>query len=172
MAGKPLSFIESELGSNRVIRAMPNLAARHKASANGFCLAKGASSKDKSLAERLFSSFGIFVELKEEQLDAFTALGGSGPGYFFYFAKALSNAGVAAGLSEKEAREVARQVLIGAAKIAENSEESFEALVSQVATPGGTTEAALAEFENSKLGEIARRAVEKAKLRSKELAKK
>ena len=171
-AGKPISYFESILGKQKIIRAMPNLSARVGKSATCFCANAQVATEDIAIAKEIFSSIGIFIQVDEGQLDAVTALSGAGPAYFFYFTQKLAEAGVAAGLDEKTALTLARQSFFGSSLLAETGGKPLEELMKEVATPGGTTEAALTVFEKEKLPAIFEKAIKAAKERSRELAKK
>jgi pyrroline-5-carboxylate reductase len=111
------------------------------------------------------------LEVKEEALDAVTALSGSGPAYLFYLADAMISAGKKAGLDEAAAKELVVQTLYGSALLLRNAEVSAEELIKKVASKGGTTEAALSVFEENKMRSIIEEAVEKAEKRSEELSR-
>ncbi len=168
-AGKTLLFLESQFGNERIIRAMPSLAAKVGKSITCYSPNSQASTADLKLAEAIFSSFGKHQQVEESALDAVTAISGSGPAYFFYFSSALSKAGVSAGLPEELSLLLARQTLIGAAAIAEASPFSFAELAGAIATPGGTTEAALGVFEQNGMEKIVNNAVHAAKARGQQI---
>ena len=171
-AGKKIADFESVLGNHKIIRAMPNLAARVGESATCFCANAAVTTRDIGLAKEIFLSIGTCAQVKEEELDAVTALSGAGPAYFFYFVQKLAKAGVASGLDEKTANQLARQTFIGAALLTENGGKTLEDLIKEVATPGGTTEAGLEVFEKERLPAIFESALKAATARSKEQAKK
>ncbi len=148
-AGKTVSFLEGSLPGERVVRAMPNLAASVGKSVTCFSSGKLATREDAALAREIFDCFGTSMQLEESELDAASVLCGSGPAFFFHFAQKLSNAGVSMGLDAETADFLARQVLVGAGRIAESSEESMADLMRKVATPKGFTEAALQSLESS-----------------------
>lgn len=148
-AGKTVSFLESVLPGERVIRAMPNLAASVGKSVTCFSSGKLATREDAALAREIFDCFGTSMQLEESELDAASVLCGSGPAFFFHFAQKLSNAGAALGLDAETADFLARGALAGAGRIAESSEESMADLIRKVATPKGFTEAALQSLDSS-----------------------
>jgi pyrroline-5-carboxylate reductase len=104
-------------------------------------------------------------------IDAVTAVSGSGPAYVFYLAETLAQAGVAAGLSDFQSAQLARQTIIGAAALLEQSGDTPEELRRKVTTPKGTTQAAIETMQAGNLGELMKRAVLAAAQRSKELGK-
>lgn len=170
-AGKPISYFESALGQQKIIRAMPNLSARVGKSATCFCANSAVETKDIAIAKEIFSSIGICIQVEEGQLDTVTALSGGGPAYFFYFTQKLAEAGVAAGLDEKTSLALARQSFFGSSLLAETGGKPLEELIREVATPGGTTEAALIVFDKEKLPAVFDKALKAAKERSREQAK-
>ncbi len=117
------------------------------------------------------SSVGSAVWLKDEkQIDSVTALSGSGPAYFFYFMEAMENAALELGLSSEIARKLTLETALGAAKMAVSSTQTPAELRQNVTSPGGTTEQAITIFQNEKLDEIVKQAMQAAKQRSIELS--
>jgi pyrroline-5-carboxylate reductase len=114
---------------------------------------------------------GNYHEVEESDLDAVTALSGSGPAYVFEFAAALREAGIHCGLDEALSSSLAIDTLLGAAMLLADSEESAEDLRNAVTSPGGTTAAALQVFSDNDLRGLVTKALEAAKARSLELAK-
>ena len=110
------------------------------------------------------------MEVKEGDMDIVTAISGSGPAYFFHFADSLIKAAVSNGLSEEIATELVLYTMLGSAKLLNDSDFSARELIAQVASKGGTTEAALSVFNDKKIDQIILAAVEKARQRSKELS--
>ena len=119
----------------------------------------------------MFEAVGKVVEVEEGQLEAVTAVSGSGPAYFFYMIECLAAAGVAEGLSPEVAWTLARQTALGAAKLADESEEAVEELRRRVTSPGGTTEAALAVMTEAGFRGIVQKAVQAAAKRGRELGR-
>ena len=169
MAGVTISSIMSRIANNiPVVRAMPNMPGIIGSGITCFSCNKYVSNSD--VIQQIFSGIGKVVEVKEEDMDIITAISGSGPAYFFYFADALIKAGVSNGLTSETAKELVLQTFLGSAKLLIGTNLSAEDLVSSVASKGGTTEAALSVFINEKMDQIILSAVEKAKQRSKELS--
>src|SRR5690606_9914864 len=106
----------------------------------------------------------------EAQMDAVTAVSGSGPAYVFLLSEALQAAGIRQGLPADTARKLANQTLLGAARMLTERDEPAEQLRRNVTSPGGTTQAALEAFENGGLRELVDRAVEAATVRGRELS--
>lgn len=170
-AGKTLAFYESALGEVPVIRAMPNLPGLIGKGVTGLVKNSGVTPTQVMQAEKIFSALGATVWLEdEEKMHALTALSGSGPAYVFYFLEALEKAGVSAGFDAEQAAILARGMLEGSGTLARESEESLEQLRQNVASPGGTTEAALKILEKDDVFvSLIDRAVQAAIRRSREL---
>lgn len=149
-AGIPLSSITSALpGNKRLVRAMPNLPAQVGAGMTvGYADPNGLSPADREETASLFEALGRFLWLaSENEVDAATAISGSGPGFVFAFAEYLAKGGEAVGLSPEVAAELARQTIIGAGQLlAVDGRPPFK-LKAAVASPGGTTQAGLAVLE-------------------------
>jgi len=147
-AGVTLSRLEARLGLEvRVIRVMPNTPALVGASATGFAVGKSALPADAALAQRLFASVGVAIQVKESLLDAVTGLSGSGPAYVYLFIEALSDGGVAAGLPREVATRLAAQTLLGGARMVLETGLHPGALKDMVTSPGGTTIEGIHELE-------------------------
>jgi pyrroline-5-carboxylate reductase len=147
-AGVPLARLEAGLpGDPRVVRVMPNTPALVGASASAFALGKGAKPEDAIFTEKLFTSVGIALQVKEALLDAVTGLSGSGPAYTYVMIEALSDGGVAAGLSRDVAMKLAAQTVLGAAKMVMETGLHPGALKDMVTSPGGTTIEGVHELE-------------------------
>jgi pyrroline-5-carboxylate reductase len=169
-AGVPLSKLESSLGGGaRVIRVMPNTPALVEASATAFALGKNATADDGQLAQKLFSSVGLAIQVKEPLLDAVTGLSGSGPAYAFLIIEALSDGGVTAGLPRDVATKLAAQTLLGAAKMVLETGQHPGALKDMVTSPGGTTMEGIHELEKAGVRGALMNAVRAATERSKQL---
>lgn len=174
-AGVPLRKIEALLGpGSRVVRVMPNTPALVGMGASAYCLGKGALASDARLVENLLSAVGLVVRVRDEnELDAVTAVSGSGPAYVFRFLEDLQAAGEKAGLRPGVSFQLAAQTLRGAAEMAQRagSAEAVGVLREKVTSPGGTTAAALAVLEKKKFGAILEQAVMAARARSRELGR-
>ena len=171
LAGTPLARLGERFAHARnVVRTMPNTPGQIGAGVTAFTPLRELSEKDVEIVENTLSSLGNFHEVKEEDLDAVTALSGSGPAYVFEFAAALREAGINCGLDEGLADALAVDTLLGAAMLLAESEETPEALRDAVTSPGGTTAAALKVLEEGDLRRLVDQALEAAKARSIELA--
>jgi pyrroline-5-carboxylate reductase len=169
-AGITTEFIENRVGEEiRVVRAMPNTPALVGAGATTICGGSSAKERDLDEAEKIFAALGKVYRLDEELIDAVTALSGSGPAYLFLFAESLQKAAIRAGLPESEAPDLVAQTLFGASKLLMESSDTASTLREKVTSPGGTTEAALAIFEDRGFEQSIIAAVEGALARAKEL---
>ena len=159
------------LGSyGAVVRVMPNTPAQVQAGVSALYAAEGVSAEQQKLAETVMSAVGTTLWLEsEEQMDAVTAMSGSGPAYVFYFLEAMQQAGSTLGLAPGQARELALQTFLGAAKLAAGSEHDFATLRTQVTSKGGTTERALNHMESAGVKVAIIEAVQAAAERSREL---
>lgn len=156
-------------GHRRVARAMPNLPVVAVAGASTL-FAPDLSEADLALASQLFTAVGtVDILACEEEIDAATALSGSGPAYFFAFVEELARAGCVAGLAPTVAERLARQTCIGAAALLQRDQRSASALKAAVCSPKGTTEAGLAALLPS-LSRAAADSVAAAHRRARELA--
>lgn len=171
MAGTEIAFIASALEHRSVVRAMPNLPVAVSMGMTAFAASRGLSHEQLMLVENLLSTTGRTIYLKEEQqLNAVTALSGSGPAYFFYFMKSLTDAGVRMGLDEHVAAILARQTMLGSFHLINNGEKTLDEYIASVASKGGTTEAALSTFAERGVHDAVVEALCNAEKRAKELA--
>ncbi len=171
-AGVPLSRLEGAAWPGaRVIRVMPNTPALVGASASAYARGSAATAADGQLAQRLFGSVGLALEVKEKLLDAVTGLSGSGPAYVFQIIEALSDGGVAAGLPRDVATRLAAQTLLGAAKMVLETGQHPGILKDAVCSPGGTTIEGIHELEKGGLRAALMNAVRAAADKSARLGK-
>jgi pyrroline-5-carboxylate reductase len=169
-AGVPLSRLESSLGSGaHLIRVMPNTPALVGASASAFALSKSVTPAEAALSQKLLSSVGLALQLKESLLDAVTGLSGSGPAYVYLAIEALSDGGVAAGLPRDVALKLATQTVLGSARMVLETGLHPAALKDMVASPGGTTIEGLHELEKGHFRATLMNAVRAAAEKSKRL---
>ena len=175
-AGVPISQIEEALRVGKkkkfsIVRTMPNTPSIVQEGATAITAGKGVSKTDLKISHEIFQAVGQTVEVPEEQIDAVTGLSGSGPAYIFMIIEALSDAGVKMGLSRDVATELTVQTVLGSALLVRETGTSPGELKNRVTSPGGTTIAGLHALEKGSLRATLMNAVEKATLRSKELAK-
>jgi pyrroline-5-carboxylate reductase len=172
-AGIRLDDISRWLGMEEaaIVRAMPNTPSLVQAGATALCANAQVTNEQHELAESILRAVGLALWVKDEQqMDAVTALSGSGPAYFFLVIEAMQSAGMELGLPEDTARLLALETAFGAAKMALESNESACVLRQRVTSPGGTTERALEEFEQGDLRGVFNKALEAAAGRAAELA--
>ena len=171
-AGVTTASIESRLSDGvAVVRVMPNTPALVAEGMAAIAPGANCSDADLAVAEKLLAVTGKVVRVPEEQLDAVTAVSGSGPAYVFLLAEAMTEAGVKLGLPTETASELAIQTVIGSAKLLKETGEAPQTLRQRVTSPGGTTAAALNSLEEQQLREIFATALESARDRSRELAR-
>ena len=156
-------------GGVRVVRVMPNTPALLGAGAAGVAPGAHASAEDVALTIRLMNAVGIAVAVDETQMDAVTALSGSGPAYFFYFVERLIAAGIEQGLAPEVSARLAKQTILGAARMLCERPETPEQLRAAVTSPGGTTAAAIKAFDEGGFAPLISLAVEAAVARGREL---
>jgi len=170
-AGITLGRLTAALGK-RVIRVMPNAPAMVGQGMAALVGAPGAGKADEAFALRIFRAVGDAVALSEEGLlDAVTALSGSGPAYVYLFVKALADAAVSEGLAPELAVRMALKTIRGAEENMRQSDLSPAELIRIVASPGGTTEAALRKFAETGFSDIVAHAIHAAAERSRELGR-
>jgi len=151
---------------------MPNMLVQIGAGASAFSGAPNATEADLALAERVLSASGKAWRVEEKQIDAVTALSGSGPAYVFHFIEALTRGGTALGLPEKLAKNLALQTTLGSAQLAAHSHLSPMDLAAQVKSPRGTTLAGCAVLEEGgALDDLIARCMAAARTRAEELAR-
>jgi pyrroline-5-carboxylate reductase len=157
-------------GHGRIVRVMPNTPALVLAGISGLYATPGVSGTDRQRAESIMGAVGetVWVE-REDDIDAVTAVSGSGPAYVFYFIEALEQAARDVGLSADSARRLAIATFTGASKLAAQSSEDAATLRARVTSKGGTTERALASMEADNIKAAIGRAVKAAAERSREL---
>lgn len=172
MAGVTIARITGALGTDRIARAMPNTPGAIGMGATGYALSDACGGDEAIATARLLEPLGLVVgPLQEQQMDAVTAVSGSGPAYVFLLAEALGAAGRAAGLDEATAMALARETVIGAGALLGEFAESPAELRRQVTSPGGTTAAALGVLMGEGgMPDLMARAVDAAVKRGAELA--
>lgn len=175
-AGIPSSAIENWLCTEdkqivALVRCMPNTPALVQSGATALYANNQVNDEQKTLSESILRAVGLTLWLnKESDMDAVTALSGSGPAYFFLVIEALEKAGTALGLDEQTARLLSIQTAFGASKMALESDDSPEVLRKKVTSPGGTTEKAIGILQDGQLEALFAKALIGAKERSIELA--
>lgn len=172
-AGVPLSSLSAWLGEGvAIVRCMPNTPALVLTGATALYANANVNVTQHNLAESIMRSVGISLWVNDEaDLDAVTAVSGSGPAYFFLLMEAMEKAAVELGLNEHTARLLVQQTALGAAKIALEADESPEQLRKRVTSPGGTTQQAIESFQQGGFAELVANALKAAYNRSIEMAK-
>lgn len=172
-AGIPIARMCGYLGPRaRVIRVMPNAPAMVGEGMAAIVRSRGASKSDEAVALKIFKAVGDAVAFTDEKLlDAVTALSGSGPAYVYLFAKAMIDAAVSEGIPRALAAAMALKTIRGAEVMMRSSKLDAGALIKVVASPGGTTVAALRRFAEAGFSDIVARAVHAAADRSRELGR-
>jgi pyrroline-5-carboxylate reductase len=169
-AGITTRHIEARLPEGvPVVRCMPNTPALVEQAMTAISAGTHATETDLATAESLLSAVGRVVRVPESQLDAVTALSGSGPAYFFYLVEAMIDAGILLGLPRTLATELIVQAAVGAAVMLRDSGEHPVQLREAVTSPGGTTIAAIRELEVHGVRAALLAAIEAAATRSREL---
>jgi pyrroline-5-carboxylate reductase len=170
-AGISTAKIEGWLGEGRwrVVRAMPNTPMLVGEGMVALSRGLAASAQDISTARELFDSAAAVIEVDESQMDAVTAVSGSGPAYLFFLAEQMISAGESLGLTPQQSRTLAIRAIAGAAKMLASSDEAPVALRRKVTSPGGTTQAAIQHLESCHVGESIGDAIAAAARRSREL---
>ncbi len=169
-AGIRSDSIARWLGCERVVRAMPNTPALIGKGITALFARPAVTTEDRDWVSQVVATTGEFLWLEaEEQLDAVTALSGSGPAYMFYFMEAMTAAGTDMGLSREQAYQLAVATFIGAGELARSSGEPPEILRQRVTSKGGTTYAAISMMETDDVKAQFVRAMHAARLRAQEL---
>ncbi len=154
-----------------VVRAMPNTPALLGVGITGLFASTAVDDARRTRATGLLEAVGPAVWIDDEaQMDAVTAVSGSGPAYVFLLAEAMQDAGITQGLSPQAARALVQQTLLGAATMLTQLEEPAPVLRQRVTSPGGTTQAAVESFEAGGFRELVSRAIEAATVRGRELS--
>ncbi|QHI70958.1 pyrroline-5-carboxylate reductase [Tichowtungia aerotolerans] len=170
-AGITAEKIERALGEGtRVIRVMPNTPALIGQGASGIAAGRLADEADLEVAETILGCVGETVRVDEKDLDAVTALSGSGPAYVFYLLESMLAAAEEMGLEKETARTLALQTVEGAARLMKDSGEEAAELRAKVTSKGGTTFAAMTSMEESGVKPAIIKALKAAQMRSKELS--
>lgn len=139
-AGKPLSYYARALGECvPVVRAMPNINARVRASATAVCTNAHVTPERLEAAKDMFAAVGTVTEIPERLFSAFSAISGASVAFAYVYMDALARAGVKAGFSKAVALEMSAQAVLGSARLVQESGEHPMALVDQVCSPAGTT---------------------------------
>ena len=169
-AGIRSDSIAQWLGTERVVRAMPNTPALVGLGQAGLFARAGVPAHERQWVEYIMATTGQSLWVAHESLlDAVTAISGSGPAYVFYFIEAMVQAATEMGLAPEQARQLAIGTFVGAAELARSSSESPATLRERVTSKGGTTHAALQHLQAAGVAEAFRAAMQAARERAREL---
>ena len=172
-AGKSISYFQKHLSpSTPIIRTMPNTPAAIGKGVTALYASEGVTKEQADIADNLMCATGTAIWLeREDQMNAVTALSGSGPAYIFHLMEAMAKAGEAAGLNTEQSMSLARETVIGSAMLASiESDTPASELRQNVTSPGGTTEAALNILMTNEYQDIMTKAILAAKERAEELS--
>ena len=170
MAGIRSDAIAKATGAARVVRSMPNTPALIGQGIAGLYAREAVTAADKAAVEEVLAPTGRVLWVpREEDLDAVTALSGSGPAYVFYFVEAMMQAAREMGLSAEQGKQLALATFAGATALASDSSEPPEVLRERVTSKGGTTHAALSSLEASGVKAAIVKALRAAQVRAREL---
>lgn len=170
-AGATIKKIRSFIGGETpIIRVMPNMPALIGKGFSALAYSKNIDKNLVKIAKKIFNSIGDVIEVKENDLDAITAVSGSGPAYFFYLVELLIKSGVKLGLRSDVAKKAAFKTALGSIELLNQCGEEPSALRKRVMSKGGTTEAAFKVFKKRKLEDIIQTGIKAAKERSRELS--
>lgn len=166
-AGIKTRSIEYKIGKIPVVRVMPNTPILAGMGMSALCKGRYVKLKHIRIAHRIFSSMGKVITVKENKMDAITAISGSGPAYVYLFIESLIKSAV----NLRVPKDIVIQTLKGAITLLEKTAKLPEELCKQVTSPGGTTEAALKVFQEEGFAKIIDKAIRAACKRSKELSR-
>ena len=172
-AGKTTRYFQTHLSKDTpIIRTMPNTPAAIGKGISALYATQNITPAQKEMASDLLNAIGSTIWIDDEaQMDAVTALSGSGPAYLFHMIEVMAQAGEKIGLSQEHALQLARQTIIGSAALAEEQSDTPASILRQnVTSPGGTTEAALNILMNGSFQDIMDETITAAYKRGKELA--
>lgn len=169
-AGITLGYLQSKLGTNRLIRVMPNTPALVQEGMSVMSLCGCNYGPELGVVKSILMSIGKVLTLPENMMNAVTALSGSGPAFFALFAEAMIEGGQKMGLSAADSAELAVQTLLGTAKLLDSGMPADKLRI-MVTSPGGTTEAGLKVFEEKSMRSIVNEALLAAMKRAEELGR-
>ncbi|MFL2531848.1 MAG: pyrroline-5-carboxylate reductase [Porticoccaceae bacterium] len=171
-AGIPVGALQSWLGQDlKIVRAMPNTPAMVQSGATGLFANQSLDGGQQAMIENIFSAVGYACWVAQESdIDAVTAVSGSGPAYFFLVYEAMLKVAQELGLEKQTASQLTLHTALGAARLALASESTPNELREQVTSPGGTTQAAIESFQAQDLEGIFRTAMTSALERAKEMS--
>lgn len=171
VAGAEIATITKFTDTDMIVRVMPNTPALVQTGAHGLFAKPVVNAEQRHLTSQILAATGLTLWVNEEaQIDAVTAVSGSGPAYFFYMMESMIRAGKNMGLDEKTATALTLQTALGAAQMAITSSSSPSELRKNVTSPNGTTQAAIEVFDRAQISQNIQTALAAAQKRSQELA--
>ncbi|MBP7564759.1 MAG: pyrroline-5-carboxylate reductase [Burkholderiaceae bacterium] len=171
-AGIPTDSLAAWLGSERIVRCMPNTPALVGQGMSALFARASVTAEERAQVEQVLRPTGELLWVQDEaQIDAVTALSGSGPAYVFYFLEAMTRAGTEMGLPADQAYRLAVGTFAGASALARASDEAPDVLRQRVTSRGGTTYAAITSMEGDRVGPLFERALHAARQRAEELGR-
>lgn len=149
MAGIPIAQMQAKLGVDKIVRSMPNLPAQIGMGFTVFTCVAGLDRKELFIVQNLLNTTGksLYVD-DESKIDAATAVSGSGPAYVYFFMQSMINTAIAMGFTKAEAELMVAQTFMGAVHLHNRNHLTCSQWIDRVASKGGTTEAALAQFDS------------------------
>jgi len=168
-AGIPLALLEKHLPFCPVVRAMPNTSSAVLHGMTGLVKGHKVSDQNQKEVEDIFGAVGKYLWITEDKMNPLIAMSGSGPAYYYLFTEALVNAGMAMGFSKEDAENLAKETMIGAAKMLLESGKSPGELREAVTSPKGTTYEALQVFRQGGLEELVAKATKACQSRAEEM---
>lgn len=171
-AGIPVNALQNWMGQElKIVRAMPNTPAMVQSGATGLFANQSLGKDQQTIIENIFSAVGYTCWVNQESdIDAVTAVSGSGPAYFFLIYEAMLKVAKELGLDSETASQLTLHTAMGAARLALGSDSAPEELRKQVTSPGGTTQAAIESFQAQGLEDVFRKAMTAAEERAKEMS--
>ena len=171
VAGTKTKLFEKLIGKVKVIRSMPNLAARKRLSITFLSKGTFATRNDLTIAKEIFNCVGQSLVIEERFLDKVTAISGSGPGYLYYFMNCLYESARMLGFNKDIARDMTIATVTGGVSVLKDSNDDFSAWLRRVTSRGGTTEAALNVLNRNDVDKVIKKAIKAAYARAKELSR-
>jgi pyrroline-5-carboxylate reductase len=169
-AGIRIAQMESA-SPTRIMRVLTNTPSAIGRAASAFASGQRTTKEDRAKIRMIFGAIGLVVEVDDEQIDAVTALAGSGPAFVYAMIDALARGGEKMGLNKQASLQLAAHTALGAAEMMVTSGKSPEELIKMVVTPGGTTAAGLRVMEERSVADVIAEAVQAATKRGQEMAK-
>jgi pyrroline-5-carboxylate reductase len=170
-AGISMRFYRQFLSTNPLIRVMPNTPSLINLGMSGISYSDNCTNEHKQITKDLFNQVGKTLVVPEDKINAVTALSGSGPAYFYSFVDHFATQAASVDIDYNDALLLITQTMLGAAKMIQTQDKSPKELITMVASPGGTTEAALNSLDESTISDIIKKVINSAHSRALELDK-